>query len=141
MRDELEQQLHDDYPDLYAAFDASEGDELYKTPLAQYGMQCDDGWYGLIDALSSFVESQTDDAQIVAHQVKQKFGGLRFYHGGVPDAVSDRRTQMIFGAITFAEQFSTEICELCGQPAVENGAPMSRARCEDCRNSRSPPDR
>jgi len=140
MRDELEQQLHDEYPDLYAALDATEGDDLYKTPLAQYGIQCGDGWYGLLDALSAFVTGQADDETIVLHQVKQKFGGLRFYHGGIPDALPERQRQMIFGAITFAEQFADQLCELCGQPAVENSAPMSRARCADCLDSRPPLD-
>lgn len=141
MRDELEQQLHDEYRDLYAALDADEGDDLYKTPLARYGVQCGDGWYGLLDALSAFVTDQAGDETIVLHQVKQKFGGLRFYHGGLPDALSQRQRQMIFGAITFAEQFSDQICELCGQPAVENDAPMSRARCVDCRDARRAVDR
>ena len=41
-------------------------------------------------------------------QVKEKFGGLRFYcHGG---------TEEVHGAIHFAEQLSYRICEECGCP-------------------------
>jgi hypothetical protein len=44
--------------------------------------------------------------QVEATQVKQKFGGLRFYISGADD--------MVHGMITLAEHLSYEICESCG---------------------------
>ena len=41
-------------------------------------------------------------------QVKEKWGGLRFYTGGATDS--------FFDAIRTAEKESYETCELCGEP-------------------------
>jgi hypothetical protein len=46
---------------------------------------------------------------VVAAQVKEKFGGLRFYVDGADDVVHNY--------ITFAEELSYEICERCGSTA------------------------
>jgi hypothetical protein len=44
----------------------------------------------------------------IAVQVKEKFGGLRFYVGGA--------TEKIYDYITFAESMSYRTCEVCGSP-------------------------
>lgn len=43
---------------------------------------------------------------VIALQVKEKFGGLRFYVGSAPEYVHN--------IISFAESLSYHICELCG---------------------------
>jgi hypothetical protein len=45
--------------------------------------------------------------QVVAHQVKEKFGTLRFYHSGGDDEIS--------GMIQLAEALTYHICEDCGR--------------------------
>lgn len=45
---------------------------------------------------------------IYAVQVKEKFGGLRFYMNGTDDYIS--------GAIAMAESISNHICQVCGAP-------------------------
>lgn len=47
-------------------------------------------------------------AQVVAIQVKEKFGGLRFYYSGGDDFVR--------GVVYMAESMSYDTCEVCGSP-------------------------
>lgn len=47
-------------------------------------------------------------SQVVAQQVKEKFGSLRFYIKGGND--------FAFGAIALAESLSSKICDVCGNP-------------------------
>lgn len=51
--------------------------------------------------------------QVVAVQVKEKFGGLRFYYDG-----GDRVIQEV---VTFAEDLSMVVCEECGAPGERGG--------------------
>jgi len=58
------------------------------------------GWFDLLDALCRSLQAETSNGgpQVVAQQVKEKFGGLRFYTGlrsdtHWPDAVSALRTR------------------------------------------------
>lgn len=46
--------------------------------------------------------------QVVAVQVKEKFGGLRFYYSGGDDYIR--------GVVDMAENMSYKICEDCGSP-------------------------
>lgn len=46
--------------------------------------------------------------QVVAEQVKEKFGGLRFYVRNADN--------FVWGAITLAESLSVSICDVCGGP-------------------------
>lgn len=65
----------------------------------------DTGWYPLIKDLIDELINLGWDKQVC--QVKEKFGGLRFYI----NAGSDE----IFKKITLAENQSYEICETCGE--------------------------
>ena len=66
----------------------------------------DCGWYGLIkDLINELIELGWDKE---IHQVKEKFGGLRFYVGSVDDAM-----QLV---IRKYENRSYETCEVCGVP-------------------------
>ena len=73
-------------------------------------ISCGPGWYPLICELDSALV-QLDSAYIV-HQVKEKFGTLRFY------AESDRFTGLrneFYAYISAAEARTAETCELCGE--------------------------
>ena len=69
-----------------------------------------EGWYSLIDSLCTDLQVMSDasDRQVKALQVKEKFGGLRFY---VADA-----TEKMLHLIAKAEDSSFTICETCGEP-------------------------
>lgn len=75
-------------------------------------------WYSLIDSLCTDLQVLADasDLQVEALQVKEKFGGLRFY---VMNATGE-----MLDLIDKAEDASFAICETCGEPgkqAVEKG--------------------
>ena len=63
------------------------------------------GWYPLIKNLIDELITLGWDKQVT--QVKEKFGGLRFYINGGSDE--------IYNKITEAEKLSHETCELCGE--------------------------
>jgi hypothetical protein len=75
------------------------------------GFEVGDGWYHLVDALCAALQRETDQnqaPQVVATQVKEKFGGLRFY----ARTASERQR----ATIDFAAALSMLICETCGAP-------------------------
>ena len=87
------EELHDKYPEI----------------LGNVCLEHDEGWNWLIDKLCSQLQWDTDHnkyPQVVATQVKEKYGGLRFYVGGANESQ--------WGAIQFAEYISSYICEKCG---------------------------
>ena len=63
------------------------------------------GWYPLIKNLIDELIRLGWDKQVT--QVKEKFGGLRFYING--------GSNEIYNKITEAEKLSHETCELCGK--------------------------
>ena len=74
-----------------------------------WGIECGDGWYWLINELCKMLQWDIDNneqPQIVAAQVKEKFGGLRFY--------INSGTDKQYAMINFAESMSYGICEICG---------------------------
>lgn len=73
-----------------------------------FNFECGDGWFTLIDAACELIQHDidTNGTQFLASQVKEKFGGLRFYYqqgSGYAAAVVD-----------LAELLSPHVCELCG---------------------------
>lgn len=123
MKKELDYKLCEKYPKIFAK---RNGD---KRETRMYGgFTCGDGWYGLIDQLCGNLQWNTDhngQPQVVAEQVKEKFGTLRFY---VESATPEQHA-----VIRFVEQLSAHICEFCG--TTKNMGKTSvwlRNLCEDC---------
>jgi len=85
------------FPHLYSGYTLSPRENLMC-----FGFECGDGWFDLIWRLSERLES----LGVVALQVKEKFGTLRFYADGGEEA---------FTLIGEAEEESNRTCELCGQ--------------------------
>jgi hypothetical protein len=67
--------------------------------------ECGDGWYPLIKDLITDLIVLGWDKQTC--QVKEKFGGLRFYINGASEEIYKR--------IQTAEDLSYETCETCGE--------------------------
>jgi len=67
------------------------------------------GWHKLVNRLIDDLFSLGWDGQV--YQVKEKFGGLRFYIG--------KGTDDIFKRIQLAEDESYKLCEVCGKPGEE----------------------
>lgn len=83
--------------------------ELSETvSLMCYGFECEDGWFDIIWDLSEKIEPfASDDFNVF--QVKEKFGGLRFYTDGYTDEIS--------AFIREAENKAENTCERCGKPS------------------------
>lgn len=102
----LNDMLCQKYPKIFAERYASKD-----ASSMAWGIMCGDGWFDLLDALCSSLQFQTDRCgapQVLASQVKEKFGALSFYR---KNASEPQR-----GMIAMAEAMSTRICERCGKP-------------------------
>lgn len=108
MKKELQEKLYNKYPLIFGQKDLP----MTQTAMC-WGIDTDDGWYTLIDSLCSCIQHHIDQRkgevpQVEATQVKEKFGGLRFYYIG-GDAYVD-------GLITLAQALSYRTCQICGNP-------------------------
>jgi len=119
MNRKLEAKLVEKYPILYDQY----GGDISQTCMG-WGMSCGDGWFKLIDELSGKLEQY----RVVAAQVKEKFGGLRFYLESCDSEIYDIVNELINNA----EHKSYEICETCGSPgSLRRGGWMTTA-CDKC---------
>lgn len=88
-------------------------------------LEVSEGWYSLIDSLCTDLQVLADasDLQVEALQIKEKFGGLRFYVINATGEMLDR--------IAKAEDASFTICETCGEPGERiNKGGWLTTRCE-----------
>jgi len=128
MNEKTENKLFEKYPKLFP-----EGRKVNpKHSLMCFGFECEDGWYWLIDKLCDRIQSYIDannKKQVVVKQVKEKFGGLRFYCRNLDILIN--------GMIWFAESLSYSICEECGELGGElNEKGYTQTLCLKCRGKR-----
>lgn len=83
------------------------------------------GWAKLVGALWDFCKSQ--DPPITISQVKEKYGTLRFYIGGVPPG----RWDSVYTIIHAVEHVSEHICETCGKPGKLRGPGWYFTACDE----------
>lgn len=82
------------------------------------------GWGPLVQTLMEDLRAEGWDGLLL--QVKEKFGGLRFYTGPL--------TQVQEDLVRAAENRSYEVCEICGEPGREcDEFGWIRTLCEACR--------
>lgn len=120
----LEKKLVEKYPKIFENY----GGDITKTCMG-WGLSCGKGWFLLIDELCSKLETYDS---VIAAQVKEKFGGLRFYIAGVPTELFDE----IHELIREFEAKSFETCETCGQPGERRGGSWIRTICDKCDEQR-----
>lgn len=114
-------------------------DDLFdKYPLTFAKTQdfcCGEGWRGLLtdlcDTLEPLLESFPEDERPYAVQVKEKFGGLRFYMMG--------SSLEMEAAIDIAEERALKTCEVCGAPGQPNESGWISVRCIPCRTKQQTP--
>jgi hypothetical protein len=111
------------YPQIFQSL----GGDPRQTLMA-FGIETGDGWYDLIDVLCSRIMQAGPPAGFKADQVKEKFGGLRFYASPATDEILD--------LIEAAEEESYLVCEQCGSRAgVTSEGSWLATRCASCRSS------
>lgn len=92
--------------------------------LMPFGFECGDGWFDLIWLLCEDIEKIGVPGGFEVIQVKEKFGGLRFYVVNDTNAISERIGQ--------AEVESEQTCEECGKPGkIVERRGWLRAACEE----------
>lgn len=80
------------------------------------------------DVTKAKANMEEEEAKIpVVIQVKEKFGGLRFYVHGATDEQ--------YAMIQFAESMSYRTCEVCGDRGRGNGGGWITVRCKKHRNN------
>lgn len=131
MNPELDKALCEKYPLIFK----NRYEDKMNSCMA-WGFECGDGWYDIIDILCHEMQNHIDwkskdmspeekeDLQVVATQVKEKFGTLRFYYGGGDDVIE--------GMVSMAESMTHRICEDCGCPGEERKGRWIRVLCAKC---------
>ncbi|MBD8879799.1 hypothetical protein IHE49_04845 [Rhodanobacter sp. 7MK24] len=129
MNPENSRRLQSDFPQLYRSQRLDPLRQDQPTVLALWGFECGDGWMDLIYRLSQAISKRIESTglDIVATQVKEKFGTLRFYVDGGDEEV--------FRLIDSAEQESATICEACGAPGTLVTKGWHSTLCECCRRA------
>ena len=125
MKTELDEALCRDFPNLYKSL-------RHRGPEApsSFGFSTGDGWEPVIRRLSEkleklIVEMPEDQREHCrASQVKEKFGGLRFYMSSSTDAMEK--------AIAEAEDECSVLCETCGGTGSSRGGGWIRTLCDVC---------
>ena len=105
--------LIEEFPALYRKAPPETGHS--KFPFQLHGFYCQmPGWYDILHKLSVQLEPFfVDDQSLYVHQIKEKFGGLRFYISHFP---KEREKQIkMLAIIDTAMAESLETCDICGQ--------------------------
>lgn len=97
-----------------------------KMPFDLFGIECGPGWSSLYKPLME----RCKEEGVEIHQIKEKFGGLRFYTGPC--------SEELMSAVDRAEAKSYEICEECGQPGVLRQGGWIRTLCDEHAEGREP---
>lgn len=126
-----------DYETKYDEFSKRMEDKYPKIFKGSYGGFCiGEGWWQVIESLCANIQNYIDwktstrerllvdnpydnkipdvVAQVTVKQIKEKFGGLRFYYSGGDETID--------GMVRMAESWAGHSCEECGVPA---GTPRS----------------
>ena len=130
MKKELELELVRRYPNLFRDY----GGDIRQTCMG-WGMSCGDGWYDLIDNIGKQLVRMGVEKNVVADQVKEKFGGLRFYYTVYMDGIDENTRNEIDDIVSNAEGESYKVCEKCGtrDAVTVNSVGWIFTLCGSCR--------
>jgi len=93
------------------------------------GIAVGKGWWPILQALCSNIQHYLNwknkesevVSQVVVAQIKEKFGGLRFYYDGGDDCIQ--------GMVSMAESWADKSCETCGAPGTSGGRGWIKTLC------------
>ena len=94
------------------------------------GFACGEGWWPILEKLCSNIQSHIDwknkqseiVPQVTVAQIKEKFGGLRFYYDG--------GDEQIRGMVQMAEAWADASCEECGAPGKSRDGGWIKTLCD-----------
>jgi hypothetical protein len=114
--DEFVKRMEETYPKMFAG---------------KYGgFAVGKGWYPILETLCANIQSHinwrvkqgVNIAQVEVNQIKEKFGGLRFYYSGGDDEIS--------GMVRMAEAWADIACEECGAAGKRRSGGWIRTLCD-----------
>ena len=113
---------------LFEMFDFMQPRDGDETAIKKFGIECGDGWLGLIVRLCRKLTGlKMRNFRVV--QIKEKFGTLRFYFDRAPR----RKIKEIINFINEAEIESSHTCEVCGAPGrLKQIRWLLLTRCNGC---------
>ena len=129
--DEFEKRMKEQFPAMFSQ---------------PYGGICvDAGWWPIIESLCGQIQSHInwrndtrarllkdnpynhpipdEVKQVFVAQIKEKFGGLRFYYDGGNDTID--------GMVSMAESWAAHTCETCGKPGKSRSDGWIKVLCDD----------
>jgi len=114
--EEFEKRMVETYPKMFA--------EPYG------GFAVGSGWWPILESLCGQIQHHLDwknkkleaVPQVTVDQIKEKFGGLRFYYSGGDDAIN--------GMVSMAESWAAHSCETCGAPGERRDGGWIKTLCD-----------
>jgi len=97
----------------------------FHKDIETYGCECKPGWWDIIWSTSQLLNeiSEKLDTPIKVSQIKEKFGGLRYYiHNG---------TEESYEIIRKAEDKSYKVCDICGKKGTLSDEGWMKTRCDE----------
>jgi len=106
--------------------------KMFSNPYG--GFAIGEGWWPIIESLCTNIQYRIDFynknretrpviEQVVVHQIKEKFGGLRFYYEGGDDGIQ--------GMVRMAESWADCTCETCGKPGKSRNGGWIKTLCDE----------
>ena len=94
------------------------------------GFACGEGWWPILEKLCSNIQNHIDwknkqseiVPQVTVAQIKEKFGGLRFYYDGGDEHIN--------GMVRMAEAWAEASCEECGSPGKRRDGGWIKTLCD-----------
>lgn len=102
--------------------------KMFSSPYGGFAVGA--GWYPILETLCDNIQSHIDwknretlvVPQVVVAQIKEKFGGLRFYYDGGDDYIR--------GLVSMAESWADRACETCGGAGKKRNGGWIRTLCD-----------
>jgi hypothetical protein len=109
--------------------------KMFANPYGGFAVSA--GWWPILESLCVQIQHHIDwkneqkekfnrgegCTQVVVAQIKEKFGGLRFYYDGGDDYVR--------GLVQMAEAWAAHTCEECGKPGKSRGGGWIQTLCDE----------
>lgn len=103
-----------------------------------WGLDVGDGWFNILWELSEkidrLLENHPKRGDFAVNQVKEKFGGLRYYVSCPEDKFEE-----IQKLISEAEERSFKTCDMCGGEGEIGGKGWITVKCRTCRDRKANP--
>ena len=102
---------------------------MFSEPMG--GFCVSEGWWPILESLCSQIQHHINWKakqghlvhQVTVNQIKEKFGGLRFYHSGGDEYID--------GLVSMAESWASKTCETCGKPGLSRSGGWIKTLCDE----------